>query len=80
MQPGVKTNGDCSRFCVKNRGGRFVLQSKDEVYRLEKPGLAKPLAGQQVKIVGILEPKNKTIAVRSITPITTITSSPTLPK
>jgi hypothetical protein len=75
MQPGVKGNGDCARFCVKNRGGRFVLQSKGEVYRLDKPDQAEPLAGQQVKIVGTLDPKTKTITIRSITPIASTTPS-----
>lgn len=71
MEPGVKTNAECARFCVKNRGGRFVLQFKEKVYRLDKPDHAEPFAGQQVKIVGTLDAKTNTITVRSITPVTT---------
>jgi hypothetical protein len=66
MEPSVKTNGGCARFCVKNRGGRFVLQYKNKVYRLDKPDQAEPFAGQQVKVVGTLDPKTNTITVRSI--------------
>jgi hypothetical protein len=66
MEPSVKTNGECARFCVKNRGGRFVLQYKNKVYRLDKPDQAEPFAGQQVKVVGTLDPKTNTITVRSI--------------
>jgi hypothetical protein len=69
MEPSVKTSAECTRFCVKNRGGRFVLQSKDKVYRFDKPDQAEPFAGQQVKVVGTLEPKTSTITIRFITPI-----------
>ena len=69
MQPSVKTNADCARFCVKERGGKLVLQTKDKVYRLDKPELAEPLAGLVVKIVGTLDPKTNTISVHSITPV-----------
>lgn len=68
----LKTDADCARFCVKERGGKFVLQSKEKVYRLDKPDEAEPLAGQQVKIVGTLDPKTNTITVRSVTPIASI--------
>jgi len=27
MKHDVKTNADCARYCVKERGGRFVLQT-----------------------------------------------------
>jgi len=71
MRPDLKTNADCARFCVRERGGKFVFQSGDNVYRLDKIDQAEPFAGQQVKIGGILDPKTNTIAVRSITPIGT---------
>lgn len=72
MKPDLKTDADCARFCVKERGGKFVLQSKEKVYRLDKPDEAEPFAGQQVKIVGTLDPKTNTITVRSVTPIASI--------
>jgi hypothetical protein len=72
MKPDLKTDADCARFCVKERGGKFVLQSKEKVYRLDKPDEAEPFAGQQVKIVGTLDPKTNTITVRNVTPIASI--------
>ena len=67
MEPSVKTNADCARFCVKQRGGKFILQTKDKVYRLDKQELAEPHAGLAVKIVGTLDPKTNTISIHSIT-------------
>ena len=76
MQPAVKTNADCARFCVKERGGKFVLQAGDKVYRLDKQDLAEPFAGLIVKVIGTLDPKTSTISVRSIAPATAKSSSP----
>lgn len=73
---GIKSNADCARFCVKERGGRFVLQSNDKVYRLDKPEQAEPFAGQKVKIVGTLDAKTNTITVRSIVPVAGEASAP----
>jgi hypothetical protein len=76
MKPDLKTDAECARFCVKERGGKFVLQSKDKVYRLDKPDEAEPFAGQQVRIVGTLDPKTNTITVLSVTPIALIPPGP----
>jgi uncharacterized protein DUF5818 len=76
MRTDLKTNADCARFCVKERGGKYVLQYKDKVYRLDKPDEAEPFAGEQVKIVGILDPKTNTITIRSITPLKRAATNP----
>jgi hypothetical protein len=68
MKPEVKTNADCARYCVRERGGRFVLQTLDKVYKLDKQVLAEQWAGLKVKIVGTLDPKTDVIAVRTIEP------------
>lgn len=68
MKSDLKTHADCARFCVRERGGKFVLQSGEKVYHLDNPDQAEPFAGQQVKIVGILDPTTNTITVNSITP------------
>lgn len=68
MKPELKTNADCTRFCITERGGKLVLQSRDKVYRLDKPEEAEPFAGQQVKVTGTLDPKTNTITVRDIIP------------
>jgi len=66
MKPEIKSDADCARFCVKERGGRFMLQTKDKVYKLDAQVLAEQWAGQKVKLVGTLDPKTNTITVESI--------------
>ena len=64
-----KTATDCTLYCIKNRGGRFVLETKKDVYHLDKQDLAEPYAGQKVKITGTLDPQTQTIQVRRIDPV-----------
>ena len=64
-----KTAADCTLYCIKNRGGRFVLQNKDKVYRLDKPELVEPYAGQKVRVIGTLDPQTETIEVHRIDPL-----------
>jgi hypothetical protein len=64
-----KTSEDCTLYCIRNRGGRFVLQNKSKVYRLDKQELAEGFAGRKVKITGTLDPKTETIQVHSIDPL-----------
>lgn len=71
MKPEIKTDADCARFCVKERGGRFVLQSKDKVYKLDAQVLAEPWAGQKVKLTGTLDPKTNMITVDKIEALAT---------
>jgi hypothetical protein len=64
-----KTSEDCTLYCIRNRGGRYVLQSKSKVYHLDKQELVEGLAGRKVKVTGTLDPKTETIQVRSIDPL-----------
>lgn len=64
-----KTSADCARFCVRERGGRFVLQSKHVVYKLDNQDLAEKSAGMKVKVTGTLDAKSNMIQVRTIEPI-----------
>jgi len=64
-----KTAADCTLYCIKNRGGRFVLQNKDKVYRLDKPELVEPYAGQKVRVLGVLDPQAQTIEVHRVDPL-----------
>ena len=66
MKPEVKTNADCARYCVKERGGKFVLQTPEKVYKLDAQVLAEQWAGLKVKVIGTLDPKTDLITVRSI--------------
>ena len=63
-----KTAADCSRYCVSQRGGKFVLQSKTDVYKLNHQELVEKSAGQKVKIIGTLDPKTNTLEIHSIEP------------
>ena len=80
MKPEVKTNADCARYCVKERGGRFVLQTPDKVYKLDAQVLAEQWAGLKVKVVGTLDPKNETITVKTIESISSSASKTPPPK
>jgi hypothetical protein len=66
MKPEVKTNADCARYCVGERGGKFVLQTKDYVYKLDAQVLAEQWAALKVKVIGTLDPKTDLITVRTI--------------
>jgi len=80
MKPEVKTSADCARYCVKERGGRFVLQTPDKVYKLDAQVLAEQWAGLKVKVIGILDPKTEAITVRSIESISSSPSKTSPPK
>jgi hypothetical protein len=80
MKPEIKTEADCARFCVKERGGRYVLQTKDKVYKLDAQALAEPWAGQKVKVLGKLDPKTDIITVENIEPLTSNSGSASPPK
>lgn len=64
-----KTPADCARYCVAQRGGKFVLQTKTEVYKIDNQAVAEKSAGQKVKVTGILDPKTNTIQLRTIDPL-----------
>jgi hypothetical protein len=63
------TPAECVRICVKTLGGLYVLQTKDKVYKLDKPELAEKYAAQTVKVTGVLNPETNIIAVHSMAPI-----------
>jgi hypothetical protein len=68
MKPEIKSNVDCARFCVRERGGKYVLQSKDKVYKLDAQSLAEQWVGEKVKVVGKLDEKTGMITVDSMGP------------
>ena len=57
---------DCVWYCVKERGGRFVLQDKEKVYKLDDQTLTREFAAQRVLVTGTLDPQTKMIHVRRI--------------
>ncbi len=80
MKPEVKNNAECARYCVKERGGRYVLQVKDKVYKLDAQTTAEKWAGLKVKIVGKLDLKTDVISVRSIEALIENPSKPAKPQ
>jgi hypothetical protein len=64
-----KTATDCANYCVKQRGGKYVLQTKHHVYHLDNQELVEKSAGLRVKLTGTLDPKTNIIQVRSVEPI-----------
>jgi hypothetical protein len=60
------TEADCVWYCVTERGGRFVLQNKSRVYKLDRQDFGREFAGRKVQITGTLDADTNTIHVRSI--------------
>ncbi|MGB2672364.1 MAG: DUF5818 domain-containing protein, partial [Candidatus Acidiferrum sp.] len=58
-----------TRFCVNKRGGRYVLETKHDVFKLDNQEMAEKYAGQRVKLVGTLDSKANTIQVKEIEPL-----------
>lgn len=69
MQNMGGTSAECSRFCVKDMGGVYVLLVKNQVYHLDNQELAERNAGRKVKVSGTLDAKTKMIHVTFIPPI-----------
>jgi hypothetical protein len=61
-----KTDADCVWYCVKERGGRFVLQVKSKVYKLDRQDFDRGYAGRKVQITGTLDTQTGTIHVRQV--------------
>lgn len=60
------TPADCVWYCVKQRGGRFVLQDKSKVYKLDDQNIIRELAGKRVEVTGTLDPQTNTIHIRKM--------------
>jgi uncharacterized protein DUF5818 len=63
------TPADCVWYCVKQRGGRFVLQNKDKVYKLDDQTMGRDFAGKKVEVFGTLNTQTNTIHVRRLQPL-----------
>ena len=63
------TPEECTRYCVNNRGGRYVLETKHDVFKLDNQEMAEKYAGQRVKLVGTLDSKANIIQVKRIEPL-----------
>jgi len=63
------TPEDCTRYCVNSRGGRYVLLTKHDAYKLDNQEMAEKFAGQKVKLTGTLDAATNTIQVKTIEPL-----------
>ncbi len=69
IKKGVEGANDarsCTMHCAKDLGGKYVLVSKDEVYRLDDQANAEKLAGMKVKAQGTLDAKTHTLHVTKL--------------
>jgi len=66
MKRGVQGASDeesCTRHCVKDMGGSYVLVVKNGVYKLDDQVKAEQFAGKKVKINGTLEAETHSLHV-----------------
>jgi len=66
MKRGVQGASDeesCTRHCVKDMGGSYVLVVKNDVYKLDDQVKAEQFAGKKVKISGTLEAETHSLHV-----------------
>src|SRR6266849_10594441 len=63
------TAEDCTRYCVHSRGGRYVLLTKHDVFKLDNQEMAEKYAGQKVKLTGTLNSKTSIIQVKTMGPV-----------
>ncbi|HTS12801.1 MAG TPA: DUF5818 domain-containing protein [Candidatus Limnocylindrales bacterium] len=60
------TPADCVWYCVKQRGGRFVLQEKSRVYKLDDQNISREMCAKRVRVTGELDKQTNTIHVQEI--------------
>ena len=63
------TAKDCTRYCVHSRGGRYVLLTKHDVFKLDNQEMAEKYAGQKVKLTGTLDSKTNIIQIKTMEPV-----------
>jgi len=61
------TDAECTRACIEEHGGSYVLVDDTHVYRLSDQQAANAFAGRKARVTGTLDASTSTIAVTSIT-------------
>lgn len=61
------TDAECTRACIEEHGGAYILATDSRVYQLTDQQAARAVAGKRVKVVGTLDVATGTITVMSIT-------------
>jgi hypothetical protein len=60
---GANDEGSCTRHCVKDMGGSFVLVVKKDVYKIDDQAKAEQFAGKKVKLSGTLDSETHTVHI-----------------
>lgn len=60
---GASDEASCTRICVKDMGGSYVLVVKNEVYKLDDQVKAEQFAGKKVKISGTLDAESHIVHI-----------------
>ncbi len=60
---GATDEGSCTRHCVKDMGGSYVLVVKKDVYKLDDQVKAEQFSGKKVKLNGTLDGETHTLHV-----------------
>jgi hypothetical protein len=60
---GAKDEESCTRHCVKDMGGSYVLVVKKEVYKIDDQVKAEQFSGKKVKINGTLDAETHTLHI-----------------
>lgn len=63
---GATDDKSCTLRCVKEMGGKYVLVTKKDVYRLSNQTWPEKFAGAKVKVTGTLDAKTHTLNVVKI--------------
>jgi hypothetical protein len=63
------TAAECTVACVMAHGALYVLYDGENVYELSDQQTPETFAGQQVRVIGTLDAKTKTIRVESMTAV-----------
>ncbi len=63
---GATDDKSCTQRCVKEMGGKYVLVTKKDVYRLDDQVAPERFAGLKVKVTGTLDAKKQTLHVLNI--------------
>jgi hypothetical protein len=61
------TDAECTTLCVMLHNASYVLSDGKDVYMLSDQDTPEQFAAQEVRVVGTLDPKTRTIQVESIT-------------
>ena len=60
---GANNEESCTRHCVKDMGGSYVLVVKKEVYKIDDQVKAEQFSGKKVKLNGSLDSETHTLHV-----------------